>query len=207
MKHLVQKTLVVGKCLLLSTALVCTGSFAAAQTDTGTRAENTVTIKFDESDGITGELLSFSNNTLRLNSSVGTVTIPADDVTCIGAACPESLRLQVASSPIVLTSIDGAITLAGDLIAVTDTEYVVATAAGELRIEIDKVTCQGEGCVVEVSAPAFGGPVVLSNGATEIAGNLVGVDENSYLVEVENLGAIRVQLETFTCTGDGCPAN
>lgn len=191
-----------------ATAALCApASVTHAQTADIGAPERTVTIRFEfGGDGITGELISFEDNKLRIETTVGAITIPAEDVSCIGAACPESLRLAVEESPIVLTSLDGQITLSGDLLEVVGNEYVVATAAGELRIETDKVTCQGEGCIVEVSAPAFGGPVVLTNGATEISGNLVGVDETSYLVEVENLGAIRVQLDSFTCTGEGCPA-
>ncbi|MEM9785016.1 MAG: hypothetical protein AAF801_00840 [Pseudomonadota bacterium] len=207
MKHLVPHITRFGRSLILVSAVGLCPVAAFAQGESGAVPENTVTIKFDDSDGITGELLSFENNSLRLATSVGAVTVPAIDVYCIGAACPETLRLEVAASPIVLTSLDGGVTLSGDLLDISGDEYVVATAAGELRIEIDKVTCQGEGCIVEVSAPTFGGPVVLTNGTTEIAGTLVGVDETSYLVEVENLGAIRVQLDAFTCTGDGCPAS
>ncbi|MDX8352851.1 hypothetical protein [Cognatiyoonia sp. IB215182] len=190
-----------------ATALCIAATSVHAQAVDIAAPERTVTIRFEYGgDGITGQLISFEENKLRIETTVGTITIPAEDVSCIGAACPESLRLAVEASPIVLTSLDGQITLSGDLLEIAGNEYVVATAAGELRIETDKVTCQGEGCVVEVSAPVFGGPVVLTNGATEISGNLVGVDETSYLVEVENLGAIRVQLDSFTCTGEGCPA-
>ena len=205
MKHFFRQCLTAAQQSFSTVLLVSAASVAHAQD--GAQRENTVTIIFDDSEGITGELLSFSDSTLRIQSSVGAITIPADDVSCIGAACPEELRLEIAAAPIVLTSIDGGVPLAGDLIEVSNNQYVVATAAGELRIEIDKVNCQGEGCVTQVSGPAFGGPVVLSNGATEISGTLVGIDENSYLVEVENLGAIRVQLDTFTCNGPGCPEN
>lgn len=201
MKHLLHNTPVASKHFVLAAVLSCASFMAAAQ------SENTVTIKFDDGDGITGELLDFSNNMLRLNTSIGPITIPADGVSCIGSACPESLRLEVATAPVVLTSLDGSTTLNGDLIEVSNGQYVVATIAGELRIDVDVVTCEGEGCVVPASTPTFGGPVVLTSGITEIEGKLLGIDDDSYLVEVDNLGEIRVQLDLFSCSGEGCPPN
>jgi hypothetical protein len=199
MKRIFLKNGKVTKSFALAISLAVAASTGASQT------QETVTIKFDDGDGVTGELVEFENDTFKIQTVIGRVTIPAEGVFCIGSACPPSTRLEIAPSPMALTSFDGAIKLSGNLLEIADGQYVLATDFGELRIDTDEVTCEGEGCLETVAAPTFGGPVVLTNGATKIEGDLMGIEDNSYIVEIESVGPIRVTMDQFTCSGAGCP--
>ena len=195
MKRILPKNANVGLSVVVAAAMALTASTGVAQT------QETVTIKFDDGDGVTGELVEFSNGLFKIKTVIGQVTIPAEDVFCIGAACPESTRLEIASSPITLTSSDGEATVSGNLIEIADDQYVLATSAGELRVNTGDVTCEGEGCV----SHSLGGFVTLNSGAATIEGILVGLAEDAYLVDVEAMGTIRVNIEQFQCSGPGCP--
>ncbi len=171
---------------------------------------DTVTIKFDDGEGITGTLVEASAQSVRLDTLMGVVTIPADGVACIGAACPEALRLDYEEAPLILTSLDGATRVTGDLLEVVGEQYVIATELGEMRIDFNKVTCEGQACLPyeESAKPAaaakFGGAVVLTKGTATVEGTLTGIESDAYLVDVENLGNMRVSLD-FECAGEGCP--
>ena len=169
------------------------------------QSADTVTIKFDDGDGITGELIEATNTDIRLNTLMGAVTIPIDGVTCIGAVCPEAIRFKTDEAPISLTANDGTVRIVGNFLKIVDGQYVLATEVGELRLSTVGVACEGEACPeIEVEVE-FGGAVVLVNGTTEIKGILTGIEDDAYLVDVDGLGVMRVS-STFTCTGDGCPS-
>jgi hypothetical protein len=200
MQRILLKNGKVRKSFAMAISLAVAASTGASQT------QETVTIKFDDGDGVTGELVEFANDTFKIQTVIGRVTIPAEGVYCIGAACPPSTRLEVAPSPMALTSFDGSIKIAGNLLEIVNGQYVLATDFGELRIDTDEVTCEGEGCLETVAPPpTFGGPVVLTSGVTTIEGDLVGIEDNSYVVEIESMGPIRVTMDKFTCSGEGCP--
>lgn len=199
MQRILLKNGKVRKSFAMAISLAVAASTGASQT------QETVTIKFDDGDGVTGELVEFANDAFKIQTVIGRVTIPAEGVYCIGAACPPSTRLEVAPSPMALTSFDGSIKIAGNLLEIADGQYVLATDFGELRIDADEVTCEGDGCLETVAPPTFGGPVVLTSGATTIEGNLIGIKDNSYIVEIESVGPIRVTMDQFTCSGTGCP--
>lgn len=198
MKRILLENGKIGKSFALAIFLAIVASTGASQT------QETVTIKFDDGEGVTGQLVEFSNGAFKIKTVIGQVTIPAEGVFCIGSACPQSTRLEIAPSPMVLTSFDGSAKLSGNLIEIADGQYVLATGAGELRIDTGEVTCEGEGCLEPVISPNFGGAVVLTSGTTTIEGTLIGLDENSYIVEVESLGPIRVSTDQFKCSGAGC---
>ena len=195
MKRILPQNANVGLSVVVAAAMALTASTGVAQ------AQETVTIKFDDGDGVTGELVQFSNDLFKIKTVIGQVTIPAEGVFCIGAACPESTRLEIAPSPITLTSTNGDVTISGNLIEIANDQYVIATSAGELKINIGDVTCEGEGCV----SHSLGGFVTLSSGTTAIEGILVGLAEDAYLVDVETMGTVRVKIEQFQCSGPGCP--
>lgn len=165
---------------------------------------NTVTIKFDDGDGISGELLEASDTSLRLNTLSGAITIPKVGVTCIGAACPDDIRLDVTEAPVLLTAHDGTTRIGGALLGVENGQYVLATDLGEIRVDLTAATCEGEACPDQPEPPQFGGLVTLTNGTTSVEGTLTGFDDEGYLVEVKGLGALRVAKD-FTCAGEGCP--
>ena len=195
MKRIFPQNANVGLSVVVAAAMALTASTGGAQT------QETVTIKFDDGDGVTGEFVEFSNGLFKIKTVIGQVTIPAEGVFCIGSACPESTRLEIASSPITLTSSDDDVTISGNLIEVANDQYVLATSAGELKVNIGDVTCEGEGCV----SHSLGGFVTLSSGTTAIEGILVGLAEDAYLVDVETMGTVRVKIEQFQCSGPGCP--
>ncbi|WP_159086893.1 hypothetical protein [Loktanella sp. Alg231-35] len=184
--------------LLLSALLACTGPSLAQTADT-------VTFRLDGGEGITGEMIEYDDNVARLETSVGLIAVPLEGASCIGLACPESIRIVPTLPPLVLTALDGTISLSGNLLQITDDQYVIATDFGEFRVDIDRVSCEGEGCPEDASQPQLGGEVVLTNGAATIEGRLVGLEDKAFIVDVAAMGIIKVSTDLFTCTGDSCP--
>ncbi len=164
---------------------------------------NQVTLKYDDGTGVSGELLEFTDGNFRIQASVGLISIPAQDVSCIGDACPAGTELELRSAPVKLTSLDGSIILTGDVIEFADGDYVLATDIGEVRINADKVTCEGAGCVS--SQEPVSRDVVLVNGNTIIEGELVRLEDKAYIINVAQLGEVRIDATSFQCRGEACP--
>ncbi len=163
-----------------------------------------VTLRFASGqDSMSGALTDFKDNKFFLDSSIGLVVIPTDGVICIGDACPEGTRLQLENARVVLTAIDGTASITGDLIEVDGDEYVVATSIGEQRVAIDIVNCEGEGCV-PVLAPKDR-LVELTNGGITLKGELLGFENDSFILDDQVMGEIRVSAAEFECSGVGCP--
>lgn len=186
----------------LMCGLMLLASASAAQT------AGQVTLKYDDGTGVAGELVGFEDGIFRIQASVGLIAIPAADVSCIGATCPAGTELEVPPAPVMLTSLDGSIQMAGDVLYFVDGEYVLATDLGEIRVDASLVTCTGDGCVPG-SEPVVQEPisqdVVLVDGTTTIEGVLQGVEDGAYLIEVDQLGILRVDSAKFECRGDACP--
>ncbi len=183
---------------LLSALVTCPGP-GAAQT------ANTVTFRLVDGEGITGEMVEYDDRVARLQTSIGLIAIPLDEASCIGLACPEDIRIVPTLPPVVLTALDGSITLSGSLLQITDDQYVIATDFGEFRVDIDQMHCEGEGCPKDASQPQLGGDVILTHGETTIEGRLIGSEDSAYIVDVKSMGIIRISSDVFTCTGDSCP--
>ena len=166
---------------------------------------NTVTLTYDAGEGLTGELVEVNDQVVVLRSSIGLVTVPVDGVTCIGQACPDSMRFRSSAPMLTFSTLDGSVAVRGQLIEISNDQYVIATNLGELRFDVDGAICTGEGCPVTLADTQFGRDVVLTNGATAIEGQLVGIEGTSYIVEVANVGPIRVDSSVFDCRGEGCP--
>ena len=196
--------------------------FAVCSATVFAQSSNTVTIRFGDGDGdtISGEVIEVTDVDIQLQTIAGSVTIPREGTTCTGAACPVVAEQDVTEQVItelvvtdqnvrdrpvvILSARDGSSQLMGNLLEIVDGQYVLATEAGELRLNIGDVNCAGEGCVEAPTAFEFGGPVVLISGPTSVEGTLTGLDENSYFLEVDTLGMLRVSRD-FVCNGDGCP--
>ena len=169
------------------------------------QSTNQVSLRFnDEGESITGELLEYTNGNFRIQSSIGSVTIPGDDVSCIGDACPAGTKAETTGPLLKLTSPDGSITVSGNLIEIKDESYILATSFGELAVEFGSVICEGDGCIEEVDTPADT-TVVLRSGATEIHGELLGFDDDSYLIQSDIHGEVRIKRNAFSCEGEACP--
>jgi hypothetical protein len=184
-------------------AAVLSVSFAS---DGIAQSQDTVTLRYDDSDddGITGELIAFSNGLFRIRSSVGQVVVPAEGVSCIGQACPEDTRLETTGDQLVLTSLDGSVTVTGALLEISDDKYVLATDVGEMRIDVSKVICEGDDCLTEEDA-TYVGNVVLTGAGGTIEGILIDNLADAYLVDVPVLGMVRIKKDGYDCTGSGCP--
>lgn len=176
------------------------------------QAANQVTLKYDDGSGVSGELIAFEEDIFRIQASVGLIAIPAQDVSCIGAACPEGTTLEVPPAPVVLTSVDGSFRVAGNVIAFEDDQYVVATEIGEIQVKASLVDCEGSGCVspaepvvTESITDPVDRSVSLVDGTMTIEGDLVRVENGAYIIEVEQLGELRVDANTFECRGAACP--
>ena len=167
------------------------------------QSTNQITLKYDDGSGVSGELVEFSNGIFRVQASVGLIAIPAQDVSCIGVACPEGTALEVPPAPVTLTALDGTFNVSGNVIDFVDDEYVLATDIGEIRISASLATCEGVGCVAP--PPPVSRDVSLVSGTTTIEGELVRVEDGAYIVDVDQLGQMRVDASTFECRGDACP--
>lgn len=182
--------------------------FVAALMATSASAQtaNSVTLKYDDGDGVTGEIISFADGLFRLNSLFGEVTVPADSVVCIGKACPEGTTPALPEVRLVLTSKDGSSKVSGNLIETTEKHYIVETDVGELRLNISDVNCSGVGCIPSTETVfAVGGDVVLTSSGSSVEGTLIDLLENAYVVEVMNIGVVRMSKDAFACSGPGCP--
>lgn len=208
------------------THVLATTAFAISLAG-GAHAQDTVTLQYDDGYGVTGEILDFEDNVFRIRSSLGVITIPSNEVTCSGGACPEgtTAALEVEPEPtitieilpedqpqveeekpeVTLTSLDGQVQLIGRVLEFSGTEYLLKTEVGEIWIDASQVSCEGDGCVESEGAFSFGGDVSLDNGSMTIEGKLVGLEDDAYIVATELLGELRVSSTTFKCTGDGCP--
>lgn len=162
-----------------------------------------ITLKYDDGTGVSGELIDFKNNVFRIQASVGLIGIPASDVACIGAACPEGTEMEIAAAPVKLTSHDGSMMVSGNLIEFTNNQYVLATDLGEMQIDANLFKCEGAACAVE--KPPVSRKVTLSSGTTVISGELVGVEAGSYVIDVKQIGQLRLGTDVFECQGDACP--
>jgi hypothetical protein len=196
-------TLVAASCSYARAIAITTAFFGAFSGNVYAQTPNTVTLKLDGGEDVTGELVEFTGDLFRIQSLVGMIAISAEGVSCIGAACPEGTRLETTGGLLVLTSLDGSATVRGNLIEVSNDQYVIATDFGEMRIDQSKVSCEGFGCVT--SEVVLGGNIVLAGEGSTIEGVLVEVTDDAYLVDIANVGVVRVKKDAFECTGTGCP--
>ena len=176
-----------------------------AQSDDLSQSEYRVTLIPENGEGISGEFIELQGGLFIIDSPVGIVMVPQDDVSCIGVACPEGTKLERTGNEVKLSSLDGSVELRGDLLSVTEDQYVLASDFGEIRVDIGKVICEGESCPTLNVAPVFGGEVTIFNDSVRITGILREVKEDLYVIEHETFGLINVGQEGMTCEGDGCP--
>lgn len=102
----------------------------------------------DGSVDITGEILSFDGDSYTIKSQFGELIIRREFVECIGLDCPklEDETVDASNEPIELVSPDGSVRLQGELIDVTETDYVINTENGVLNVRKEMVSCEGAAC-------------------------------------------------------------
>ncbi len=205
----------VGTIVVPEEGVSCVGAACPAGTQPVEKDRTLVLTSLDGSVTVSGTLVEIENDQYVLETDAGIIRVNLGDVDCSGAFCagteiaadPEPAAEEPAESinNIVLTSLDGASTLTGSLLGVEDEQYVIATDAGELRISARSVTCEGEGCIELEEIPAFGGEVKLVSATSTLDGTLIDMIEDAYIVDIPNLGVVRVRKDTFSCEGPGCP--
>lgn len=199
-----------GRVSLLASALL------AAVLPQATMAQDggEVTLRFASGqDSLSGTLQDFKDDKFMIETNLGLLAIPNTGVVCIGAACPEGTGLEIENARVTLVSKDGSVTIEGDFLEIADGKYVLATAVGEQRVDIAMVDCTGEGCVGGTETAAAedqgnglaSGEVELFNGAITLIGELIDVQDGSFVLNERSMGEIRVSTADFECTGRPCP--
>lgn len=203
--HLINSFTSIRQQLRIRLILALSLSFALSSVGNAQTADD-VTLRFaNGQDSISGTLTDFKDGKFFMQASIGLVVIPTDGVFCVGDACPEETRLQVADAQIVLTSKTGNVTMTGDLIEIENDEYVLATAFGVQRIAAGLVNCEGAACVSVPANLPVDNTVELTNGGITLKGILMGFQDDSYILKDEVMGEIRVKATQFQCSGAGCP--
>lgn len=170
------------------------------------QSANDITLRFaNGQDSISGTLTDFKDNKFFIEASIGLVVIPTDGVFCVGDACPEGTVLEVENAQVILTSKESNVRISGDLIEIANNEYVLATEFGVQRIAMDLVNCEGADCLVALVDQPVDKTVELSSGGVTLRGTLLGFRDDSYILNDEVMGEIRVSALKFVCSGPGCP--
>jgi len=202
--HLVTRLIGLPKTFALATLLG--GSLTTAG---WAQAVNTITLKYEGGEDITGEFIEEVDGLIKIKASIGMIAIPIEGLSCVGAACPEGTHIALSEDTITLKTKDGKVSLTGHLIAIENDQYVIATNIGEITVDISTVDCEGYACLssddVAKAEFAFGGNVVLVSDAGQLAGVLTDIVDDAYVINTSNLGLLRVSTTTYTCEGDGCP--
>jgi hypothetical protein len=195
-------------------ALATGALLAAALLGGGAEAQQSgpVTLVFDnglDGENLSGTLMEFDGTRFMLETAIGPLAIPADGVSCIGAACPEGTELELEESTvIVLTTLDGQSKISGNLLSMQDDSYVLATDVGEITVPADAVSCEGALCAAPRQAQVaaeFGGPATLHGSGMSIEGTLVAIEGDTYVLDVPGFGELRVGTAQYRCEGPGCP--
>lgn len=128
----------IAACLALSGALLMSGSAIA----------ETTLQSLDGSFTLKGELLSFDGESYTIKTEFGELIVRQEFVECSGDGCPEEdgPAVAAADASVALVSLDGSVRLEGPLEAITDTDYVINTATGQLSVRKEFVTCEGAAC-------------------------------------------------------------
>ncbi|MHA3913366.1 OmpA family protein [Halovulum sp. GXIMD14793] len=116
-----------------------------------------------------------------------------------------------ALAEVALRSLDGKVSLSGELIEVTDETFTLQTAAGQLRLNRSDVNCEGEDCpqipMVTILADAKIGEQVSvadADATFQIGGTLVSFEDQVYGIET-GVGRLNIPALGATCDGPGCP--
>ncbi|MEO0915165.1 MAG: hypothetical protein AAFY59_19625 [Pseudomonadota bacterium] len=106
---------------------------------------------------ITGTLMRVENETYVIATSIGTLRIATDAVTCAGAACPDEPDVSIYANarlgePVALKG--ASLMISGTLKAFENQTYTVETKIGDMTIPAMGVACEGPGCPEKAMVPA-----------------------------------------------------
>lgn len=125
-------------CMLLSgTALMAPGAFA-----------ETTLQALDGSFEMMGTEVTFDEENFFLQTPQGELIVRREFVNCLGDDCPtEDVPIEVAPDDrVTLVSLDGSFELAGSLLELTSTDFVIQTGQGSVTVRREFVTCEGAPC-------------------------------------------------------------
>lgn len=111
--------------------------------------EATKEVRIYSEDGainMTAELLDVRENELVVRTAVGPMAIDRSKVICEGPACPAEANAEPETRVVQLTSVDGTITMSGELLEVQPDKFVIQTAVGPMSVERSSVACEGAAC-------------------------------------------------------------
>jgi phosphate transport system substrate-binding protein len=96
-----------------------------------------------------GEFVDVTETDIVILTDSGELTVRRELVSCEGPACPGVEVQGTSGRNVALTALGGGFTLEGELIDITDSNYVIDTANGELIVRRELVTCEGNACPTE----------------------------------------------------------
>ena len=110
---------------------------------------------------ISGRLLAFEDGVYLVETSIGTLSVRADRVTCIGDACPEPSQQGLVpvlvnariGAHVSLSSEENVVQVSGKLLHFEDQTYTIETKVGPFSLPAAGTRCTGDGCPEEVWVP------------------------------------------------------
>ncbi len=127
-------------------SLIAGGLFATSIVVSSPVDAQTSLVAKDGNITIEGKLKGFDDTNYTIETDLGELIVHRDFVDCLGEGCPESATDVANSTAIELSSPDGSIRLIGELIELTQTDYVILTTTGELTVRRELVVCEGASC-------------------------------------------------------------
>ncbi len=109
---------------------------------------------------------------------------------------------------VTLESYDKTVSLSGELVGATNGQYQINTISGILSIDINDVSCAGDGCPPVEPDFVVGAEARLtsSDGTMNVTGKLMDIVDDQYVLDNAALGSIRVDIQMVDCSGEGCPS-
>ncbi|MEM9786590.1 MAG: phosphate ABC transporter substrate-binding/OmpA family protein [Pseudomonadota bacterium] len=115
------------------------------------------------------------------------------------------LATPIQAQDVVLTSKNGGMEVAGELIGFDGRDYTVLTPnLGEVRFSAQQIDCTGAGCPQAVFEPGTEVTLRSDNGSTVITGALVSYVDGVFTVQT-SAALLTAEAGSVTCEGAGCP--
>lgn len=107
-----------------------------------------------------------------------------------------------------LQSKDGSFVLQGEILDITDENYVIQTEMGEMIVRREFVNCDGDFCPIDPANADAEKMVQLvsADGKVTLDGELLNVDDASYYIRTDR-GDLTVARAFMSCEGAACPTS